>query len=308
MSEGLQGLAVVVVSYGSHDLLERNLAAVAASVPEAVVVVVDSFSSPEERSAVRELCNRRGWHAVLADTNTGFGGGVNLGVARARQLGCHTFLVLNPDARIERRSVQRLAARALEEPLALVAPVILDERGRTWSEGTYLYLSDGRMGSPRKHLARAGTPHLYWASGACFVVGAVLWDLLGGFDEQYFLYWEDVDLCLRVVKAGGTVVVDPTAVAVHEEGGTQVRTDLRAKSEVYYYYNIRNRLLFAARHLDARGVRRWRRSSFGAARRILLRGGRRQFLTPIPPLRAAILGTWAGLRLSQPPPGRSSRP
>lgn len=301
MSTDLTGVGIVVVSFGSHELLERNLASLAAEAPEAHVVVVDNFSSSVEQRAVRETCEGHGWHAVLLDRNTGFGGGVNAGVARARGLGAWIFLIVNPDARIGRSSALRLADRVAADQLTLAAPVVLDREGRVWSEGTYLYLDDGRMGSPRNHRAHEGTAHHFWVSGACFAIGEALWERLGGFDEDYFLYWEDVDLSVRAVRCGGTLVVDREAVAIHDEGGTQARSSDRAKSTTYYYYNVRNRLLFAARHLDDESLRRWRRSSFGAARAILLRGGRRQFLRPVGPLRAAILGTRDGLRLSRHP-------
>jgi glycosyltransferase involved in cell wall biosynthesis len=82
-------------------------------------------------------------------------------------------------------------------------------------------------------------------------------------------------------------------VAVHDEGGTQVRPDRGARrtadfSREYYYFNIRNRLLFAELHLDAAGRRSWYLHSARESYRILLRGiGKRQFLPPWRPIALA---------------------
>ena len=188
---------------------------------------------------------------------------------------------------------------------------------------------------PGSTVSRRAVP---WLSGACLLVSRELWGRVGGFDEDYFLYWEDVDLSVRVSRAGGRLVVERTATAVHDEGGTQ-RLDVpgdpldvgssrsgvasRGKSEAYYYYNIRNRLLFAAKHLEPRDRRRWTRTSYAGAKQILLRGGRRQFLRPVKPMRAAIRGSLDGVKalrcrgsgdrplvvlLSFPPPRPTSNP
>ena len=91
------------------------------------------------------------------------------------------------------------------------------------------------------------------------------------------------------------------AAAVHDEGGTQADQTAsdgrRAKSDTYYYYNARNRLLYAALQLDRAEQRRWAATSAAAAREIVLRGGRRQLLSSRSSLRAAWAGTRDGLRL-----------
>ena len=76
-----------MVSYDSAALLERTLARVAEDSPEARIVVVDNYSTPAAREELVALASSRGWETVLPETNTGFGGGMNLGVTRARELG-----------------------------------------------------------------------------------------------------------------------------------------------------------------------------------------------------------------------------
>ncbi len=136
---------------------------------------------------------------------------------------------------------------------------------------------------------------MFWVSGACFAISARAVAPVGGFDEDYFLYWEDVDFSRRVRAAGGSVrVILDTASAVHDEGGTHDdRPAGRAKSETYYYYNIRNRLLFAQR-LARRGARP-ALAADGVARRrggSCMQGGRRQLHHG----RRAVAGAGPGLR------------
>ena len=288
--------AFVVVNYGSSALLRANLVDSAASCRPDHVVVVDNPTTPGERESVRDLAAEHGWSVVEAHENVGFGGGMNLGVARAQELGATSFLLLNPDARIEAPAWELL--RAAEAPDALVAPRIVDGADRTWFEGADVYLSDGRTMGIKKRDRRPGDERWEWLTGACLLVGDELWRRVGGFDEEYFLYWEDVDLSRRVVTAGGRLVIVTDAVVVHDEGGTHAeQTRAEAKSSTYYYHSIRNRLMFAVKHLDDDGVRRWSRSALSSAVEVLLRGGRRQFARPVGPVRAAYRGIRDGRRI-----------
>jgi GT2 family glycosyltransferase len=295
-------LAVVVVSYGSSALLERNLTPLSRAIPGAVIVVVDNFTNEVERARLTELATRESWVVVLPSSNAGFGVGMNLGVARACELGASAFLLLNPDATIAADQVRRLLARVAARPLALVAPRVLRPDGSVWFDGSDLYLDDGRIRASRRRDPSSGARIEPWLSGACLIVTDRLWRLVGGFSGEYFLYWEDVDLSHRVVQAGGTVEICADAVAVHAEGGTQgegLSSAGAAKSDAYYYYNIRNRLLFAARHLPPEELRRWKRVTVPVAYEILLQGGRRQFIRSLRPLLAAFRGIRDGSAIAR---------
>ncbi|PRB17252.1 glycosyltransferase [Microbacterium sp. MYb62] len=297
MSE--RALAVVVVNYGATALLEVNLVATAEALPDARIVVVDNLSSLEERERVERLCSQHGWDLVPMSTNAGFGGGVNAGAAHAFRVGGATdLLLLNPDARIDALSTSALLD-ATSDGTTLASPRVEDAGGKTWFAGMDVYLDDGSMGGPRRRREQPSARRLPWISGACMLVPHAVWDLVGGFDEDYFLYWEDVDISVRAARLGARLLVVDSALAVHDEGGTHRSQDQRpeAKSELYYYYNIRNRLLFASSQLDAKDAAAWERTAWRNAREVLLRGGRRQFLRPLPPLRAAWRGVRDGRRL-----------
>lgn len=291
-------VAVVVVNYGSSYLLQQNLVGLEKHV--GAVVVVDNFSDATERRRVLALGRLHGWSVLTPATNEGFGAGMNLGAAQALSLGASTLVLLNPDAVLADGALEALTGAVRRGGRTIVAPTILKPDGTMWSPGLMVVdLENGRTRSARSHAAHGGGSEvLTWLSGACLALGAELWRELGGFDRDYFLYWEDVDLCVRATRADARLEVVDDAVVVHDEGATHTKVAGPAKSPVYYYYATRNRLLFAAKLLDPATRRRWRRTALMAAYEITLRGGRRQLLTSSTPWTAPLRGTLAGLTIA----------
>ena len=301
---GRARVGVVVVNHRSHHLLREGLDPDGRLAREELVVVVDSGSSAAERRAVASLAAERGWVLVAIEGNPGFGAGVNVGAAAAFEAGCDCVVLLNPDARVPADVVLELARGCRDDPGTMVSPRLLDGAGRPHFHGSDVELASGRIRG--RHLPRRGDDGwstgasrvrgtgLPWLTGACLAVHRDLLTALGGFDERYFLYWEDVDLAYRAARHGARLLVRQDLVGHHDEGGTQGRRRGRALSARYYYYNARNRLRFAARHLPRPDVVRWLVHTPAVTREILLRGGRRQLLSPVP-LLAVTAGALAGV-------------
>ncbi len=292
-------LGVVVVSYGSADLLRRTLAPARLAGDGVHVVVVDNWSTAGNRRDLETLAAAEGWHVVGMPDNRGFGAACNAGVEAARALGCRAFLFLNPDAVVTPAVVAELRAHVAREPLALVGPVLVDSAGDVVFRMARTDLRDGRVRT-RPASARGGRNDPGdWLCAACVVASDDLLRRLGGFAEDYFLYWEDVDLGYRTLRAGGSVVLREDLVAVHDEGGTHgERRRGRAKSALYYRYNCRNRLVFAARNLDRRTLLRWVLATPRLSWDTLMRGGRRQLLHAPSLAWAALAGSLAGLAVA----------
>ncbi|MGB6059975.1 MAG: glycosyltransferase family 2 protein [Microthrixaceae bacterium] len=297
--------AVIVVNYDSADMIGRNLTVLVDEFPDLVTVVVDNYSTAPALERIERLTDSHGWTLVRSPINLGFGGGMNLGIAAAADLGADTFLMLNPDASLSRKSFGALFDALASEPMSLLSPVITRPDGSVWFEGGALDLDRGRTISRPVDSDMAA--RLPWLSGACLMTSAETWELLGGFDEDYFLYWEDVDLSIRAQRSGIRLGVVPEASAVHDEGGTQEQNSNADFSWDYYYYNIRNRLLFASKLMDSQHRRRWIRTSLAESYRILLRGGgKRKFLKPLTPLACGVRGLKDGLAARGGPRGRRS--
>lgn len=298
-------LGLVVVNYGSCDLLAANLVQVVDELRAAVdparttvlTVVVDNFTSKVERRRVVELGVHHGFDTVVLDENVGFGAGVNVGAARLLEQGASQLLLINPDATINAESVLRLVEHVDAEPLDLVGPAVYRPDGSLWSGLMDVYLRTGQLRARRHRpvdLEASGVRE--WISGACLVASRQLWELTSGFDEDYFMYWEDVDLGHRVALLGGRSVVIDAARAVHEESGTQHHRG-KHRSPLFYHYNTRNRLLFAAKHLSRAAQREWIGQSRRNIKRMVRPEGLRALQPPWTSLRALIRGEREGRRL-----------
>jgi N-acetylglucosaminyl-diphospho-decaprenol L-rhamnosyltransferase len=245
-------LGVVVVNYRSSALLAANLERIdRGAIPSSTTVVVDNFSTAAERDAVRQLAHRRDWLLEEPDSNLGFGAGVNRGVRRAAEAGCNAFLLLNPDVVISPTTVSALVGAVPGHPHTALSPRLDMPDGSHGFDGARLDLRTG-LTSYRAGHGDVGSDR--WLTAACLLLTRCCWDLVGGFDEDYFLYWEDVDLTQRLLRAGGELQVLHDVVAVHAVGGTQGSD---GKSTTCCRYMCRNRLLFACGHVGPRARLRW---------------------------------------------------
>lgn len=288
--------ALIVVNFGSSSLLELNLATINVLGARGIAVVVDNYTTDEERARVANLAVRNDWKFVPLDSNTGFGGGMNAGAEFALDIGAQSIIALNPDATIAGEALIVLSQAVQDDQSLMIAPEIRTSHGDIWFDGMWLFGSSGRVASNRRSHRPKG-PAVPWITGACFAVSRELWQNVDGFDDDYFLYWEDVDLSRRVVAQGGHLRIDAAVTAIHDEGGTQGRDEhSRVKSEIYYFYNIRNRLVFAAKHLNGQELAKWLLQTPLVSYEILLGGGRRQFVQSWSPWRAYFRGILAGMR------------
>jgi N-acetylglucosaminyl-diphospho-decaprenol L-rhamnosyltransferase len=286
-------VGVVVVNFGYPTLLEQNLVPLARHLHGDQVVIVDNFAGLAQRAATTALARRQGWGLIAPGLNLGFGAGINAGLRHLIGLGFQRLLLLNPDATIDEAGVRTLAEGVAADPGSLQCPRIHRANGTAWFTGGTV---DVRAGRTRADAGSDGAAPHGWLTGACLMVHASLWQWLGGFDERYFLYWEDVDLSWRCAQAGGTLVVRDDVTVVHDVGGTQ---DSPGKSPVYVYFNIRNRMLFAAAHVNRRQLLHWLLLSPGYAVDVLQRGGRRDLLRHAGPLLlAALRGSAAALAIT----------
>lgn len=287
-------MCIVVVNYAASTLLQGALDA--AEVSNSEVVVVDNYSTSAERIAIRELVAAQGWSLVEMPDNRGFGPGVNAGFTYGRSLGHDTFLLLNPDVVVTAEVIEALRQTILDDPHSLASPILVDLEGRVVFAGSTLDLTDGRIRG-RSSYATSSDTRLRWLTAACLAVHAELWEQVGGFGEDYFMYWEDVDFGYRCAQLGARLNLREDLRAVHDQGGTQGPRRGRAKSDLYYYFNIRNRMQFAVSQLDRRRVRQWLTRTPMISWEILLQGGRRQLIESPRVMWSAARGMLAAFRL-----------
>jgi N-acetylglucosaminyl-diphospho-decaprenol L-rhamnosyltransferase len=244
---------VVVVSYNSRGEL-RGCVEPLAGLDEAHVIVVDNASTDASLEAVEDLAVER----IALDRNGGFGSGCNAGW---RAGSSPYVLFLNPDARIDGESLERLVSVLETTPGAgAAAPRISHTDGSldfslrqfprlrsTYARAFFLHRvfpkagwTDELVRDPSTY-ATPGAPD--WVSGACMFFRRSVLEELGGFDEGFFMYCEDIDLCRRLWDAGHELRYEPTATVVHEGGASAPRASLLpvlAASRLRYAKKHRN--------------------------------------------------------------------
>lgn len=227
--------SVVVLAYNSGATLGSCLAALRPQVDEldAELIVVDNASADDSA----EVANAHATRVVRSDTNRGFAGGCNLGVAHSRG---RVVVLVNPDAELDPgclRAVVSAAGESVHGPIggrAHHGDGTFDPRctmGRPRLRGAICFvlgLDTLLRGSPMfdpEHGPTsmdpsAGMVAVDAVSGALMALDRRLWDELGGLDEDYFLYGEDIDICLRARTLGWQPAVASSAGYTHVGGMT----------------------------------------------------------------------------------------
>ncbi len=244
--------AVVVITHENEahiDGLLRSLPDAADGLPLRVVVV-DNASTDATVPAVLAV---PGIDCVALGANRGYAAGINAGCARIDA--DVPVLVLNADLRLRPGSITRLLA-ALEDPaVGIAVPALVDAAGvraaslrrePSWLGALGDALFGGRWRSRPGWLSEiVWDPEAYrcehdvdWATGAALLVSRGCHAAVGAWNEEYFLYSEEVDYCARARDAGFRIRYVPDAEAQHLEGGSgrsPALTGLLARNRVRYY-------------------------------------------------------------------------
>jgi len=278
---GAPRLAVVVVSFEARETLLAGLQALHAHASFPLeLVVVDNASTDGSAEAVRSRYPEA--LAIANAENAGFARGCNQGWRASR---APYVLFLNPDAEVGPGAVETLV-RLLES-----RPAVGAAGPRTRGSDGTIQVSTGPDLTPLSErrqrrlvlgVARRAAPALAeaealharehepaWVSGSCLIARRTALEAVGGFDERFFLYEEDADLCRRLREAGWRVVFTPEAEVTHHLGRSMSKAPRRARLEYH-----RSHLLYYGKHngplsraalrllLAARGALEWLAATF----------------------------------------------
>ncbi|HVJ97475.1 MAG TPA: glycosyltransferase family 2 protein [Acidimicrobiia bacterium] len=241
MTEIQPAWAAIVVNYESGTLLldaVRSLRAETSAGPVDVVVVDNGSRDGSAAAVAREFPDVR---VVTAPGNVGYARAANLGIASTR---CAIVAVFNSDMTIEPGTAKAMLARFDDDPqLGACGPRIRNLDGTDYPSArrmpsTPLAIGHGVFGiwwpsNPftaryRELDADPGRPRMVdWVSGAAVWLRRDALDAVGGWDERYFMYCEDLDLCWRVRGAGWTIAYEPDGVVVHVQGAATSRRPYR---------------------------------------------------------------------------------
>jgi N-acetylglucosaminyl-diphospho-decaprenol L-rhamnosyltransferase len=225
-------VSVVIVTYQSA----RDLAMCLGSLDKAAgshpleVVVVDNASS----DASVEIARGYGVKVIEQHSNQGLSRAIGVGVAATA---APWLLIANPDTWLSPGSLARLMATATsDQRIGCVGPHLANPDGSDYPTGRrFPSLAMGAAhaalapiwpdnpATRRYHMAgsdRSRPAQVDWVSGACMLVRRAAYEQVGGFDPGYFMYFEEMDFCLRLHRAGWRVLLDPLAEVKHVVGGS----------------------------------------------------------------------------------------
>ena len=259
---------VVSVSFRSAQLMVdclRSVASERATTPGVTLraVVVDNASG--DYPLLSQAVAGNGWNSwvslIAAPRNGGFGYGNNLGIRLAIENGADYVLLLNPDTEIRPRAIASWVAFMQSHPrVAIAGPSFENRDGTEWpiafrfpSIGSEFCAALGvglvtRLLGDRTVARRmpASAQQVDWVSGAAMMIRSELFAAIGSFDENYFLYFEETDLCFRAARAGFATWYFPESRVMHIMGQSTelvLESGSKPKRLPAYWFESRRRYL-----------------------------------------------------------------
>jgi GT2 family glycosyltransferase len=242
MQEGVIDISIIIINFNGMRYIDRLMQSIISSNNNGIVVetiCVDNASSDDSSDYVSK---QYPWVKLIkSNQNLGFGGGVNLGIKSSQG---QYILLLNNDGYLDRNCIYNLYKSIRENNFGAVVPkVVLTDSGKIDSAGCvwqttplwpilqrgYDEIDDGQYNQEGEIEA--------WSANAILLSRNMLLDI-GLFDDIYFMYFEDTDLCWRAKNAGYRFYYQPKAIFNHDHSGTAIEW-----SDFFTYYVISNRSL-----------------------------------------------------------------
>ena len=250
-------VAVIFVNWNTKDLLDRSLGELKAFLGSlrAQVVVIDNASNDGSAEHIRR--HHPAVHLIANSQNEGFAKAVNRGI---QATGAPLVLVLNPAALPYPGAIQSMVDLMRADPaIGIVGPRLVGVNGRLHNSvanhpslATELLhkplmsrLLPGRFYS--RHFQPSVPACVDSIVGACMLLRRSMLQKIGVFDEDFFLFMEETDLCLRAQQAGWKVVFHPHARALHHQGASATQAGARARIEYW-----RSRSVYFRKHRSPR--------------------------------------------------------
>lgn len=257
------GWSAVVVNHNGGGLLVSCVQSLEEAGASSVVVVDNASTDDSLQQLDRAATDAE---IVGAPGNLGYAGGANYGIARTST---EIVAVMNPDTVVtaapDGASVGALLERFAESDVGVVGPHVIDSSGETYPSARMIpsitdAVGHGILGllwrrNPftRRYrqldVAPDRTRDVDWVSGAAIWIRRSALDDVGGWDDAYFMYVEDVDLCWRLRRRGWRVVYEPSTTVVHVQGVSTAQRPYRMLVQHH-----RSLLRFAAKRW--KGVKR----------------------------------------------------
>ncbi len=250
-------IAIVILNWNGKKLLEQFLPSVVKYSQEAKVYVADNASTDESKSFLKD--NFKEVVIIQNKTNGGFAKGYNDALKNLKE---DLLILLNNDVEVTQNWLQPIINEFNQDSSLVAAqPKILDFKNKNYFE--YAGAGGGfidQFGYPfcrgrifnsieRDKGQYNDIKKIFWATGACLIIKNNEFKELNGFDEKFFAHQEEIDLCWRIQKTGGTIKYIGNTTVFHVGGATLSNYD-----PTKTFYNFRNSLLMLIKNVNSSKV------------------------------------------------------
>jgi len=237
----LKSVSVIIINLNGGEALLACIQSVEMSYVREIIIVDNGSSDDSIESCLSFFPNLV---VIRNKVNLGFAGPCNQGAEIAEG---DFLLFLNNDAKLTPGSLEKLVHEASKDSVAGVSPKIIDEDGGIDSAGSFFTLTGFLHHITEAELSfLSASPKRFSLKGACFLVKKRCFFEVGGFDNSFFAYFEESDLCWRLVNKEYDLIYLDTAYAIHEGGRTTKKV---FKSSFIDYLSFRNRIISIRRNL-----------------------------------------------------------
>ncbi len=230
-------LSIIIVTYNDCNYLRRCTDSIYGKLEGFLdweIIIVNNDKNQDVRNLSLDFSKIK---LVDHRENGGFGSGINLGAKKAKG---EFLLILNPDTEMIMDNIQDVLNKFSEDKvLGIIGGGIIDRKGKKqeWSAGRELSLYDlvrNNLGISRSRFIWDSNNSMEcdWVAGTVMFIERKVFNQLGGFDERFFMYFEDMDLCRRVRKSGKKVMFFPEMQVFHGNGKSY--EDKRLQKKHYY--------------------------------------------------------------------------
>jgi GT2 family glycosyltransferase len=245
-------ISFLIVTYNNEKTIERCIKSLLKVLPkDSEIIVFDNASADQTLNKLKNIGNRI--NLIESKNNLGYGKGNNLAAKSAK---CEYIFILNPDTEIKAVDFHKIIEFYESDPkIGLIAPRLMLLTGKVQASvkkmpsvwGAFKEYILGIKYSYSEYYPSGVTPiEVEAAYGAALLIKKSLFEKVGGFDEKYFLYYEDIDLCRKLKKIGKKIFYFPNVEIIHLVGGSksnQNRYNLNYDSALKYHGFVNTFLL-----------------------------------------------------------------
>ena len=214
-------ITIIIVSYKSQKMIIRNLEII----KKFPTIIINNSRSDKFNTLIDDFKNIK---LITPDLNLGYGRANNLGVNQSKT---PYFLIVNPDILLNEKLINTLYSTFLNynDDIGVVGPSLYDSNMKRRTNGSISHVKKIRGSKLSSSINNIPEDNMCcdFLVGCCLFMKRDFFMELGGFDKDFFMYFEDNDLCDRIIKNGKTVVEVPSAKVIHLENSSSKKNSFQ---------------------------------------------------------------------------------